>query len=92
VVSGSGDEIQLGFEPGAAVPAGWVRDFVLYSVGWDKDADYHVAAGTSIEPLPWSGMDDQLHGIQPRPAFPSDALHQEFNTRWVGPRAIARKP
>jgi len=89
-----GDELTLEFDDNT-LPArqpGLARSYFLHSVGWDKDADYHVAAGTSIEPLPWSGMDDQLHGIQPRPAFPSDALHQEFNTRWVGPRAIARKP
>jgi hypothetical protein len=30
-------------------------------------------------------MDDARHGQEPRPAFGSDALHQRFNTRWVGP-------
>jgi hypothetical protein len=30
-------------------------------------------------------MDDARHGQEPRPAFASDALHQRFNTRWVGP-------
>jgi hypothetical protein len=30
-------------------------------------------------------MDDARHGQEARPPFPSDALHQQFNTRWVGP-------
>jgi hypothetical protein len=30
-------------------------------------------------------MDDARHGREARPPFPSDALHQRFNTRWVGP-------
>jgi hypothetical protein len=35
-------------------------------------------------------MDDQRHGIEPRPAFPTDALHGRFNTRWVGPFTYER--
>ena len=75
----------------AALPEGWVRDYFLCVVGWDKDADYHVVAGDAIEPLPWRGMDDQKYGREPRPAFPSDDLHQRLNTRWVGPRPLARR-
>jgi len=67
------------------------RDFFLFTTGWDKDADYHVAHGNTIAPLPWRGMDDQRHGTEPRPAFPSDALHERFNTRWVGERTYSRK-
>jgi Flp pilus assembly protein TadD len=88
-----GDELTLEFETSAqpVQAAGTTRTYFLWSVGWDKDADYHVAAGTRIEPLPWSGMDDQRYGVEPRPAFPSDALHAEYNTRWVGPRALTQK-
>lgn len=88
-----GDELTLGFATGGLPnPApGWQRTFFLRTVGWDKDADYHVAAGTTIEPLPWTGMDDQQHGVEPRPAFPSDALHSRYNTRWVGPRPMANR-
>lgn len=57
VISGSGDELRLGFaEPAAAVPSGWVRDFVLYSVGWDKDADLNTVYGDSVEPMPFEAM------------------------------------
>jgi len=92
IVAG-GDELTLEFDA-ATLPApvpGTVREFFLWTVGWDKDADYHVAAGTTIEPLPWSGMDDQRHGVEVRPAFPSDALHSKYNTRWIGPRTHARR-
>jgi hypothetical protein len=87
-----GDALTLEFKDSATAPAaGMQRDYFLFTIGWDKDADYHVAAGTTIEPLPWRGMDDQRHGSEIRPEFPSDPLHQRFNTRWVGPRTYSRK-
>ena len=87
-----GDELTLQFEAGGipAVAAGTDRRYFLWTVGWDKDADYHVAEGNRIEPLPWHGMDDQRHGTEARPGFRSDALHQRFNSRWVGPRTYER--
>lgn len=89
-----GDELTLEFDPASvpAKPAGWKRDFFLFVSGWDKDADYHVAAGDLIDPLPWHGMDDQRYGREPRPPGASDELHRQFNTRWVGPRTFARRP
>ncbi|MBN9693815.1 MAG: VCBS repeat-containing protein [Verrucomicrobia bacterium] len=88
-----GDALSLKFAARPSPPpAGQERDYFLFTIGWDKDADYHVAAGTTITPLPWRGMDDQRHGIELRPAFPSDVLHERYNTRWVGPLTYARKP
>ncbi|MFM8420291.1 MAG: FG-GAP-like repeat-containing protein [Verrucomicrobiota bacterium] len=89
-----GDELTLAFDDSALPPTapGRQRTFFLWTVGWDKDADYHVARGNTVEPLPWSGMDDQRHGVEARPSFPSDALHERFNTRWIGPRTVARRP
>jgi len=89
-----GDELTLDFAV-TDLPApttGSTRSYFLWTVGWDKDADYHVAAGLTIEPLPWTGMDDQRHGIEPRPAFDSDSLHVRYNTRWIGPLTVARRP
>lgn len=88
-----GDELTLEFSVAElpAVQTGWVREYFLRTVGWDKDSDYHVAAGTTIEPLPWRGMDDQKYGKEARPPFPSDALHRRFNSRWVGPNTLARR-
>jgi len=87
-----GDELTLKFAADTLPPKpdGKVREFFLHTVGWDKDADYHVARGTEVGPLPWVGMDDQAYGRQERPAFPSDALHERYNTRWVGERTFVR--
>jgi tetratricopeptide (TPR) repeat protein len=85
-----GDELTLTF-PEAALPPkepGTVRQFFLFTSGWDKDSDYHVAAGLTVEPLPWHGLDDQQYGRQPRPAFPDDSWIQRYNTRWVGPLTL----
>ncbi|RMF44768.1 MAG: VCBS repeat-containing protein [Planctomycetota bacterium] len=54
VVMTSGDEIVLRFAlPEVPLPNGWKRDFVLHSVGWDKDADLNTLAGQSALPLPF---------------------------------------
>lgn len=55
VVMTSGDEIVLRFAmPDKELPAGWRRDFVLHSVGWDKDADINTLAGQGALPLPFA--------------------------------------
>ena len=93
VLVNSGDELTLRF-PAADLPskpAGMDRDFFLYAVGWDKDADYNTRLGGTVEPLPWHGMDDQLYGLQTRPTDLEDSWIRRYNTRWVGPRALARK-
>ncbi len=57
VVIGAGDEIILRFElPDQTLPPGWKRDFIIHSVGWDKDADLNTLAGQTIGPLPYKGM------------------------------------
>ena len=87
-----GDELTLTFAADQlpAKPAGFVRDFYFYSVGWDKDSDFHVECGTTVEPLPFHGMEDQFYGQQARPAFASDPWNAKYNTRWVGPRTLTR--
>jgi hypothetical protein len=80
-----GDELTLKF-PMNSLPSkrpGAVRDFFLYVDGWDKDSDFHVAAGMKVEPLPFHGMDAQRYGRERRPQFPSDTLHSKYNSRWV---------
>lgn len=92
VVMNGGDELTLEFAANELPPKpeGFVREFFIYTDGWDKDADFHVRAGTTVDPLPWHGMNDQRYGLEPRPAFPSDALHKKYNTRWVDPRVLDR--
>jgi hypothetical protein len=54
---GAGDETTLRFAmPPEPLPDGWKRDFLLYSVGWDKDANLETIAGQSSEPLPFADM------------------------------------
>jgi hypothetical protein len=92
LVMNGGDELTLRFsaEKLPRLRPGWVRDYFLYSDGWDKDSDFHVAAGTTVEPLPWHGMDDQQYGRQRRPEFASDLLMKRYNTRWVGGKVLHR--
>jgi hypothetical protein len=57
VVMVGGDELRLRFDaPQTPVPDGWKRDFVIYLVGWDKDADLNTLTGQSTLPLPFRGM------------------------------------
>lgn len=63
VVMGSGDQMAVVFEPLASdPPEGWTRDYLLYSVGWDKDADLNTRHGQYTEPLPFAGMTDYPYG------------------------------
>ena len=57
VVMGSGDEMTVRFRaPAEPPPPGWKRDFILHSVGWDKDADLNTVYGQTAEPLPYNAM------------------------------------
>ena len=55
-VMGSGDELALSFAAPPPPPAGWVRDYVVSSVGYDKDANLHTVRGQGTLPLPHAGM------------------------------------
>lgn len=91
VLMNGGDELALSFESSELPekPAGFVRDYFLHVVGWDKDADFHVGQGWRVEPLPYHGMDDQAYDHQRRPAGMSDAWVEKYNTRWVGPMILS---
>jgi len=93
VLLNGGDELALGFAEDQIPPQpqGFERDFFLYVVGWDKDADFHVGQGWRVDPLPFHGMDDQAYGRQPRPASVDDAWRAKYNTRWVGPLVLGQK-
>lgn len=85
----AGDELTLGFAA-TKLPTQrphTARQFFLFTSGWDKDADFHVAHGWTVEPLPWHGMDPQRYGREPRPKL-DDAWIKKYNTRWIGPRPL----
>jgi hypothetical protein len=93
VLLNGGDELTLTF-PAKASPAraeGGLRDFFLYSVGWDKDSDFHVLAGTTVEPLPFTGMDDQRYAEPQQPPIDRQWWIGKYNTRWVGDRTFAHQ-
>jgi Flp pilus assembly protein TadD len=90
VIMGPGDEATLQFDASSAsaLPAGWKRDFLLYTDGWIKDSDLNTAFGTTVAPLPF-------HSIKAYPyaagdAYPTDSAHaryqKEYNTRIVDKR------
>jgi len=89
VLLNGGDELALTFAADRLPPKpdGFVRDFFLYVIGWDKDADFHVGQGWLVEPLPYFGMDDQAYGKEPKPRSPH--LMQKLGTRWVGPKIVS---
>ncbi len=85
VVMGAGDEMTLTFSAeGLPLPSGWKRDFILYNIGWDKDADLNTIHGQSVEPLPFRSM--SRYPYAPEESFPSTPLHleylQQYQTRY----------
>jgi hypothetical protein len=86
VVFGSGEEVQLDFDPSKLPPlaAGWARDYFFMANGYEKDMDFYAADGSTVEPLPFRGM-----GTYPYPgkSFPQDTDHRDYmlkyNTRFV---------
>jgi hypothetical protein len=88
VIMGPGDEATIEFDAGSAssLPAGWKRDFLLYTDGWIKDSDLNTAFGTTVGPLPFHSVQSYPYGRTD--AYPTDPQHQrylrEFNTRVVG--------
>ncbi len=84
VVMGAGDEMRIRFKaPTAVLPYGWVRDYVLYNVGWDKDADLNTLDGQSSLPLPFSTMRSYppLHPSDRAREREIESMHRETLTR-----------
>jgi tetratricopeptide (TPR) repeat protein len=84
-VFGSGDEVQLDFDPSTlpALPQGWVRDYFFAANGYEKDMDFYAAEGNYVAPLPFLRMGEYPYA--PKKSFPLDDAHLnyllEYNTR-----------
>jgi tetratricopeptide (TPR) repeat protein len=84
-VFGSGDEVQLDFDPAKlpVLPKGWVRDYFFAANGYEKDMDFYAAEGNYVAPLPFLSMGDYPYA--PKKSFPLDDAHVnyllEYNTR-----------
>ncbi len=92
VILNAGDEITVEFDA-VRLPAlkpGWVRDFILYSNGWDKDGDINTLTSQTVEPLPFHGM-----SAYPYPGteqYPNDEAHQEYRRKYNTRRVEHRLP
>src|SRR5262249_54071369 len=71
VVFGSGDEVQLEFDPARlpALPRGWKRDYFFFADGYEKDMDFYAAAGDFVNPLPFHRMREYPYSQE---GFPQD--------------------
>ena len=80
VVFGAGDEVTLKFAaPEEELPEGWVRDFLLYNVGWDKDVKQNTVSSFTVEPLPYEGMKSYT-GAETE--FPDTERHRNYLKTW----------
>jgi hypothetical protein len=89
VIFTGGDEVTIDF-PALGLPplrAGWERDYLFYSDGWEKDSDRNTVTGETVGPLPFHGMSSYPYG--PDESYPRDPRRQDYlnryNTRLIGP-------
>ena len=84
-VFSSGEGVKLEFNPGGLpwLPEGWVRDYLFYADGFEKDLDFYAAHAFTVEPLPKHGL--IAYPYPENDAYPLDAGHLgyelEYNTR-----------
>lgn len=84
-VFGSGDEVQLDFDPSTLpkLPEGWIRDYFFAAYGYEKDMDFYAAEGNFVAPLPFLSMGE--YPYSPKQSYPLDDAHVnyllEYNTR-----------
>ncbi|HVS66826.1 MAG TPA: FG-GAP-like repeat-containing protein [Thermoanaerobaculia bacterium] len=86
IVMSPGDELTVRYPAGSLppLPAGWRRDWVLYTDGWVKDADFHTRSSQTVEPLPFHGMSSypehaERSPLAARPGISDDL--DEYQTR-----------
>jgi len=80
-VFGSGEEVQLEFDPAKLppLPKGWTRDYFFEANGYEKDMDFYAADGNTVEPLPFKQMGKYPYGGK---SFPSDREHIDYMLRY----------
>ncbi|MFO1064742.1 MAG: VCBS repeat-containing protein [Pirellulales bacterium] len=89
VVMTSGDDIRLRFRlPTAPLRAGWKRDYVLFSTGWDKDADLNTLTGDGSLPLPFRSMSAYPPTIEDQPM--AEAIYK-LNAPTLTDRSLFRR-
>ena len=87
VILNAGDEITIEFDASRLPPLkqGLVRDFILYSDGWDKDGDINTLTSQTVSPLPFHNMSKYPYPESEN--YPDDQTYLryqlEYNTRRV---------
>ena len=92
VILNAGDEITVEFDASRlpTLKAGWVRDFILYSDGWDKDGDINTLTSQTVEPLPFHGM--SAYPYPDDEHYPNDAAHRQYQLKYNTRRVEHRLP
>ncbi|MEO8054693.1 MAG: FG-GAP-like repeat-containing protein [Acidobacteriota bacterium] len=85
-----GDAIRITYDASRLppLPAGWKRDFVVVSDGWDKDFDKNTVTGQSYGPWPFHGMSAYPYPDTER--HPDPKFLEETLTREVGPERFRK--
>ena len=87
VILNAGDEMTVEFDATELplLKAGWQRDFILYSDGWDKDGDINTLSSQTVGPLPFHDMSIYPYpDAEKYPQTPKHLRYQlEYNTRRV---------
>jgi hypothetical protein len=81
-VFGSGDELQLDFDPTSLPPLrhGWKRDYFFFADGYEKDMDFYAADGLTVGPMPFQKM-----SVYPYPSsqhYPDDTDHLQYELNY----------
>lgn len=89
VISRPGDEIALSFDASKLTPAppGFTRTFLLYTVGYSKEMNFHSASPDEAAPLPFRGMTRYPYAWPER--YPHSEDLDRFHTRVI-PRSVPR--
>ncbi len=83
VTLGAGEELTVEFAAASApaLEAGWVRDYVIFTEGWIKEAEIQGALAQTLEPLVFHGMSGYPYG--PDEAYPDDEAHRAFREEYM---------
>ena len=92
VILNAGDEITVEFDASRlpTLKEGWVRDFILYSDGWDKDGDINTLTSQTVEPLPFHGM--SAYPYPDNEHYPDDEIHRQYQRKYNTRRVEHRLP
>ncbi len=82
VILGAGDALTVRFDAKDVppVPAGFVRDYLVFFDGWAKDRDPNTKEALFVEPLPFHGMSGYPYG--PDEHYPDDDEHAAYRETW----------